>query len=376
MATSASTTSEPPAATPPTASAAEPVPTATAAVPPAQVQTNDNAAVASERTVERVGLERLEPLRNDVFAVMNNPVTRAEPIPIEAPMPSGLVFKVQIGAFRDPVPQQLFNDLTPVTAERTANGLMRYTAGMFVSFDNADDAKASVRDRGYKDAFVVAYLDGKRISLREARDLAIARPAEEAPVIAQVPAATVAAPATQPSATQPAVQPAAQQEAPPAVVMQQPSAIAVVPAVSDEQVLAKYPATAQEVLAQFTPAPEAVAYYSDPAAAPARQVEVVKGLFFTVQVGVYSKPVALDKLFNITPLNSELITGGKVRYTTGIYRDMEVVRGRKDRAVQQGVQDAFITAYLNGKRIPIAEARALIAKFGEGVMVEPALVTP
>ena len=149
-----------------------------------------------------------------------------------------------------------------------------------------------------------------------------------------------------------------------------------VPAVGDEQVLAKYPATAQEVLAQFTPAPEAVAYYNDPSAAPARQVEVVKGLFFTVQVGVYSKPVALDKLFNITPLNSELITGGKVRYTTGIYRDMEVVRGRKDRAVQQGVKDAFVTAYLNGKRIPVAEARALIAKFGDGVMVEPTLVTP
>ncbi|MBK7271257.1 MAG: hypothetical protein IPI07_17630 [Flavobacteriales bacterium] len=321
-------------------------------------------------------MERIEPLRNDVFEVMNNPVPRAEPIPIETPMPSGLVFKVQIGAFRDVVPQQLFNDLTPVTAERTSNGLMRYTAGMFVSFDNADEAKASVRDRGYRDAFVVAYLDGKRITLREARDLATARAAQEAPATTQIPATTAVPPAPQPTVEQPAVQPAALQEAPPVVVMQAPSVTAVVPAVSDEQVLAKYPATAQEVLAQFTPAPEAVAYYNDPSAAPARQVEVVKGLFFTVQVGVYSKPVALDKLFNITPLNSELITGGKVRYTTGIYRDMEVVRGRKDRAVQQGVKDAFVTAYLNGKRIPVAEARALIAKFGDGVMVEPTLVTP
>jgi len=340
------------------------------------VLASDNAPIVPERPVERAGVERLEPLRNDVFAVVNNPVLRAEPIPIEAPMPAGLVFKVQIGAFRDPVPQQLFNDLSPVTAERTSNGLMRYTAGMFVSFDHADNAKASVRDRGYKDAFVVAYLDGKRISLREARDLTTAPAAQDVAVIAQVPATTVAAPATQPLAAQPPVQPAAPQEAPLVVVIQQPSAIVVVPAVSDEQVLAKYPATAQEVLAQFTPAPEAVAYYNDPLAAPARQVEVVKGLFFTVQVGVYSKPVALDKLFNITPLNSELITGGKVRYTTGVYRDMEVVRGRKDRAVQQGVRDAFITAYLNGKRIPVAEARALIAKFGEGVMVEPGLVTP
>ncbi|MBP6390926.1 MAG: PD40 domain-containing protein [Flavobacteriales bacterium] len=376
LVTPATTAAAVPGTTQPVGSGVEPVPAEPTVVSPAQVLASDNAPIVPERTVERTGLERLEPLRNDVFAVMNNPVPRAEPIPIEAPMPTGLVFKVQIGAFRDPVPQQLFNDLSPVTGERTANGLMRYTAGMFVNFDNADEAKASVRDRGYRDAFVVAYLDGKRITLREARDLATARAAEQAPATAQVPATTAAQPATQTPVAQPVVQPATLQEAPPVVVMQPPSAIAVVPAVSDEQVLAKYPASAQEVLAQFTPAPEAVAYYNDPSAAPARQVEVVKGLFFTVQVGVYSKPVALDKLFNITPLNSELITGGKVRYTTGIYRDMEVVRVRKDRAVQQGVKDAFVTAYLNGKRIPVAEARALIAKFGDGVMVEPALVTP
>src|SRR5262249_4683009 len=100
-----------------------------------------------------------------------------------------------------------------------------------------------------------------------------------------------------------------------------------------------------------------------------------KGLFFTVQVGVYSKPTALDRLFNITPLNSERTETNKIRYTTGIFVDMDKARTRKDQTVGLGVKDAFITAYLNGKRIPMRDARALIAKFGPEVFVDPAMLT-
>ncbi|MGB6046413.1 MAG: hypothetical protein WBG34_02325, partial [Flavobacteriales bacterium] len=116
-------------------------------------------------------------------------------------------------------------------------------------------------------------------------------------------------------------------------------------------------------------------YYNDPAAAPAKQVEAVKGLFFTVQVGVYSKPTALDRLFNITPLNSELTTTGKIRYTTGIFLNEGQAVQRRSGTVALGVSDAFVTAYLNGKRIPIRDARALLAKFGREILVDPALAT-
>jgi hypothetical protein len=100
-------------------------------------------------------------------------------------------------------------------------------------------------------------------------------------------------------------------------------------------------------------------------------VETIKGLFFTVQVGVYSKPVALDKLFNITPLNSELTETGKIRYTTGLFLDTEQARVRKDGTVQLGVKDAFVTAYLNGKRIPMREANALLERFGPEILAKP-----
>jgi hypothetical protein len=146
------------------------------------------------------------------------------------------------------------------------------------------------------------------------------------------------------------------------------------PATPEEEVatiLARYPTSATDIVDRFVPVERAADYYNVPGAAPARQVETIKGLFYTVQVGVYSKPVALDKIFNITPLNSELTETGKIRYTTGVFLDTEEARIRKDGTVQLGVKDAFVTAYLNGKRIPMREAAALLQRFGSEILAKP-----
>lgn len=318
-----------------------------------------------------------EELREDLFAIIPTTERRSGPIPVDAPMPQGLVYKVQIGAFREAIKQEAFSDLAPVTGESTGTGLTRYSAGLFTTFDAADQAKGTVRGRGYSDAFVVAYLDGRRIGLAEARrlqggsrDAAIA-----STTAADARPATATAPATGSTATTTVETPVVATAPVPSVPVDRPSTV-VTPAPDDAALLAKYPPTAAELMARFVPAPDAASYYNEPGAAPARQVETLRGLFFTVQVGVYSKPVALDKLFNITPLNSERITGGKIRYTTGIYRDLDKVRARRDQAVGLGVKDAFITAYLNGERIPFQEARALLERFGTEVLVAPQEATP
>jgi hypothetical protein len=311
-------------------------------------------------TGERPSTLRMpEELVTDMFELRPTTERREEAIPMDMELPKGIVFKVQIGAFRSAVPQEAFSDMTPVMGETVGNGLVRYTAGLFTGFEQAARAKEQVRDRGYRDAFVVAYRDGQRIPLGEAMRAARADQAA-APLVAErapAPANTV-------------LEPAAQQPAP--VVIQPPTQpLPPTPAEEAAQVLARYPATAQEIVATFAPTPEATGYYNVPGAAPARQVETVKGLFFTVQVGVYSRPVPLDKLFNITPLNSELTETQKVRYTTGLYLDVESARVRKEEAVVLGVKDAFITAYLNGKRIPMREATALLEKFGPEILAKP-----
>jgi hypothetical protein len=315
-------------------------------------------------------------LTGDIFEMRPASERRPMEVPIDAPMPSGIVFKVQVGAFRNEVPADAFSDMTPLTGETTSSGLIRYTAGMFTGIEGAQRAQQLVRERGYRDAFVVAYRDGKRIPVSEA-----------------VRASAIAAATTMPTTTEPTTTPAttptdaAQRAAtttdvvtvPPTterspVEVRQPVVVPTTTApegVPDSVLLARYPATAEEVIARFEPAPEAASYYNVPGAAPATQVETVRGLFFTVQVGVYSRPVALDKLFNITPLNSERLPNGTIRYTTGTYGDTEAAAQRRDEAVRRGVKDAFITAYLNGQRIPVREANALLNKFGPSILAKP-----
>lgn len=289
-------------------------------------------------------------LTTDIFEMRAAPRPRSAAVPIDAPMPTGVVFKVQVGAFRNEVPASAFSDMTPLTGETTESGLVRYTAGMFTGLDGAERAKQLVRERGYRDAFVVAYRDGERITLAEA-----VRATSEAERTAP-PAAVV----QQGGAT----------ERPP-VVVRPPVTVPVPEMAADSVVLASYPATAEEVIADFRETPEATSYYNVPGAAPATQVETVRGLFYTVQVGVYSKPVPLGRLFGITPLNSERLGNGTIRYTTGTFNGTDAARTRKDEAVERGVKDAFITAYLNGKRIPVREANALLNKFGPSILAKP-----
>src|SRR5690606_15231711 len=105
----------------------------------------------------------------------------------------------------------------------------------------------------------------------------------------------------------------------------------------DAALLRNYPSSAEELVATFAPSPEATSYYNVPGAAPARQVEAIRGLFFTVQVGVYSRPVALERLFNITPLNTERLANGQIRYTTGMYTNLDQARAGRERMVERGV---------------------------------------
>ncbi|HSH66431.1 MAG TPA: hypothetical protein VLB84_11705, partial [Bacteroidia bacterium] len=87
----------------------------------------------------------------------------ANPIPMDEKLPDGLIFKVQMGAFKNPIPQDLFKGITPVTGQTTSQGFIRYSAGLFLTCESAEKAKVEIRELGFPDAFVVAYFDGKRI---------------------------------------------------------------------------------------------------------------------------------------------------------------------------------------------------------------------
>ena len=45
------------------------------------------------------------------------------PIPVNPKNPAGLIYKVQVGAFRKPIPQDLFKGFAPISAEAIRDGI-------------------------------------------------------------------------------------------------------------------------------------------------------------------------------------------------------------------------------------------------------------
>jgi hypothetical protein len=200
--------------------------------------------------------------------------------------------------------------MSPITAETTPQGLTRYTAGIFKKFESADKVKEEIRALGYRDAFVVAFLNGKRISVNQATG------GDASQVVAA-------------SAGQSA------------------------PAASNTA------GTGNNQSAQS--GNNSVASSGGQQVAPVATINDLSGLIYTVQIGVYSKPVTADKLMNCDPLYAENLSGGRIRYTTGAYSSLSSASQARRIAFEAGIRDAFVIAYQNGKRITLPEAEAALA---------------
>ena len=100
-----------------------------------------------------------------------------------------------------------------------------------------------------------------------------------------------------------------------------------------------------------------VSYYSDPLAVAANLLEKTEGVFFTVQVGVYGKPSRNTILNTYSDLHVEKLPNGQIRYTSGKFQTIADVIKQRDFCRTNGIPDAFITAYKNGKRITVPEAK-------------------
>ena len=84
------------------------------------------------------------------------------------------VFMLQIGAFANDAPRKEIDDLIELAAQDvqtvTINDLILYTIGSFEGYADALFKKNELSDR-IPDAFIIAFMDGKKISINEARNL-------------------------------------------------------------------------------------------------------------------------------------------------------------------------------------------------------------
>jgi len=232
---------------------------------------------------------------DEVPAELNQPVfqligsgnaaySEANPIPNMNGLPDGIVYKVQVGAFRNPVSQDLFKGFAPIMAESANSGITRYSAGMFDNEIAAIRARDQIRQLGYQDAFVVVFRDGKRTSISSARG-------------------------------------------------------------DEGQTTSSASGSNRQAGYQFQTG--------------VQNIEQIGDLFFSVQIGVFSKEVEDGSLDSFREVNALKLPSGLIRYNAGIFEDLESAQAYKNQLTSK-VPDAFIVAYYQGRRVSINEAARIL----------------
>lgn len=81
---------------------------------------------------------------------------------------SGVVLRVQLGAYSRRLSKSVFRDVPDLIEIKTEDGLYKYMTGSFKTMDQAAKHKVDMLLKGYQGAFITAYKDGKRVTLKEA----------------------------------------------------------------------------------------------------------------------------------------------------------------------------------------------------------------
>lgn len=79
----------------------------------------------------------------------------------------GVVFRVQVGAFKNKDLSKYFDNNPNFGGEVRENEPQRVTIGIFRDYWEADQFKKYMREMGVKDAWIVPYRDGQRTDIKE-----------------------------------------------------------------------------------------------------------------------------------------------------------------------------------------------------------------
>jgi hypothetical protein len=109
---------------------------------------------------------------NRFDVIDHSPYSAAHPVPMDVQLPEGTFYRIQLGVFSSEVEGDLFKGITPITGERVEErGLVRYYAGKFSRYADASWALEVVRAKGFQDAFIVAWYNGKQVPTHTAKQL-------------------------------------------------------------------------------------------------------------------------------------------------------------------------------------------------------------
>jgi len=151
---------------PGTAAAPAPISTTASNLPPSSIP---GPAQSGTSAPTRVPAPQLFSL----FEVRSKPAySAANPVPIDISLPDGLVYTIQIAAFKNVPDPSLFKGLYPVYGKlKKETGITFYYTGFFRRLEEARQALPKAREAGFPDAFVIALMNDIRVSMERAAQL-------------------------------------------------------------------------------------------------------------------------------------------------------------------------------------------------------------
>ena len=84
-------------------------------------------------------------------------------------IPGGIVYQVQLFSGGRKATVAELKGLTPIYEHRTPSGMYTYRAGLFRAYEEVMKAAEQIRRRGFRDAYIAAFIDGKEVSVVSAR---------------------------------------------------------------------------------------------------------------------------------------------------------------------------------------------------------------
>jgi vacuolar-type H+-ATPase subunit I/STV1 len=106
---------------------------------------------------------QLSSARAEIAQLKANPSANISPMDFSR----GVVFKVQVGAFKNKDLSKYFDNNPNFGGEVRENEPQRVTIGIFRDYWEADEFKKYMREMGVKDAWIVPYRDGQRVEIKD-----------------------------------------------------------------------------------------------------------------------------------------------------------------------------------------------------------------
>lgn len=93
-------------------------------------------------------------------------------IPVNETLPQGILYMIQLGVFSSEKNPEVFKGLTPLSCIKNENSTSRkYFAGKFLTLSEAEKSLPQVKNKGFKDAYIVAFNNNNSIPVKNAVQL-------------------------------------------------------------------------------------------------------------------------------------------------------------------------------------------------------------